>query len=405
MRLLYCVQRYGEEVGGGAEAACRSFAERMAARGHRVEVLTSCAVEYTTWANWYAPGTTELNGVVIHRLPVVRERATAQFGPLSERVLEADGATALAVERDWVRSQGPDLDGLEDWLTQHAPRFDVVVFYPYLYSPTALGLPIAARHTATVMHPAAHDEPMIDLRAYDAPFHLADGLSVQTPEEAATLRRRFGESLRCAPVGLGVAIDPPPADGNRFRRAHGLGNEPIMLFVGRVEPSKGIDELVRFFLHAKERVRHQFKLVLVGPLVEAPPDHTHVITTGFVDEQTRLDALAASHTFVMPSYFESFSIALCEAWTVRKPALVNANCATLAGQARRSGGGLGYHDYAEFEQSLVRLASDQHLYSTMGSRARDYVTSEFRWPVVLDRYERLLTESIVRHRRRRGVAV
>lgn len=401
MRLLYCVQRYGEEVGGGAEAACRSFAERMAARGHRVEVLTSCAVEYTTWADWYAAGTSELNGVVVHRLPVRRERSREQFGPLSERVL-AGGGSALAVERDWVRTQGPDLDGLEDWLTLHARRFDVCVFYPYLYSPTALGLPIAARHTATVMHPAAHDEPMMELRAFDPAFHLADGLSVHTPEEAATLRRRLGDSVRCEPIGLGVDVNPPPADGNRFRGAYGLGDEPVMLYIGRVEPSKGTDELVRFFAHAKERVRHQFKLVLLGPLVESPPAHPDVITTGFVDVQTRLDALAASHSFVLPSYFESFSIALCEAWAVRVPAFVNANCAVLAGQARRSGGGLGYHNYGEFEQALVRLSSDEQLRAVMGANAREYVRSNFVWSAVLDRYERLLADSIARARQRLG---
>ena len=40
MRLLYVVQRYGETIAGGAEQHCREMAERMARRGHHVEVAT-----------------------------------------------------------------------------------------------------------------------------------------------------------------------------------------------------------------------------------------------------------------------------------------------------------------------------------------------------------------------------
>ena len=51
MRVLYVVPRYGPLAAGGAEGACRSFATRMAARGHSVEVVTSCATSYLDWAN------------------------------------------------------------------------------------------------------------------------------------------------------------------------------------------------------------------------------------------------------------------------------------------------------------------------------------------------------------------
>ena len=53
VRLLYTVQRYGPEIVGGSEAACRMFAERLVARGHDVHVLTSCARRFTDWADEY----------------------------------------------------------------------------------------------------------------------------------------------------------------------------------------------------------------------------------------------------------------------------------------------------------------------------------------------------------------
>ncbi|MTA39465.1 MAG: hypothetical protein F2560_00315, partial [Actinobacteria bacterium] len=51
MRILYVVHRYGSEIVGGAEAACRMFAEQLVMRGHNVDVLTSCAQSFVTWEN------------------------------------------------------------------------------------------------------------------------------------------------------------------------------------------------------------------------------------------------------------------------------------------------------------------------------------------------------------------
>ena len=48
-RIAIVVQRYGPEVNGGAEDAARAVAEHLTALGE-VHVLTTCALDYTTWA-------------------------------------------------------------------------------------------------------------------------------------------------------------------------------------------------------------------------------------------------------------------------------------------------------------------------------------------------------------------
>ena len=82
MRLLYVVPRYGERAAGGAEGACRSFATRMAARGHTVEVVTSCAISYLDWANVLPRGADDDGGVTVHRLLTVAG-ATSNGSPRS----------------------------------------------------------------------------------------------------------------------------------------------------------------------------------------------------------------------------------------------------------------------------------------------------------------------------------
>ena len=76
MRLLYVVQRYGETIAGGAEQHCREMAERMARRGHEVEVATTCAQSYVDWADAYEPGRVDDRRRGRAPLPRRRRRAT-----------------------------------------------------------------------------------------------------------------------------------------------------------------------------------------------------------------------------------------------------------------------------------------------------------------------------------------
>src|SRR5262249_39433752 len=78
MRIALIVQRYGEEVIGGAELHARWIAQRLAQR-HQVEVLTTCAVDYLTWENKYEPGPATVGGLPVRRFEVARRRTAEGF--------------------------------------------------------------------------------------------------------------------------------------------------------------------------------------------------------------------------------------------------------------------------------------------------------------------------------------
>jgi len=223
-----------------------------------------------------------------------------------------------------------------------------------------------------------------------------------TEEEQELVARRARVRRPAAVIGLGVDL-AAAGDGAAFRARHDLGDDPYLLYVGRLDPGKGSDELFGHFRAFAERHhggRHgQLRLVVVGEPVAPLPAHPRVVTTGFVAESVKLDAVAGCTALVMPSYYESFSLVLAEAWAQSKPALVNDHCAVLRGQARRSGGAIPYRGFAEFEAAVELLLDHPDLQGDLGWRGRRYVETRYPWEAVLDRTEALLDLAVRYHRR------
>jgi glycosyltransferase involved in cell wall biosynthesis len=114
------------------------------------------------------------------------------------------------------------------------------------------------------------------------------------------------------------------------------------------------------------------------------------VLAGHVDEATKWGLLRGALALVSPSAFESFSIVCMEAWSVGTPALVNARCPVTEYHAQRSGGGIAFASYAEFEVVLDHIAADAKLRALMGNAGRAYVESHYRWDDVIARYASFL---------------
>jgi glycosyltransferase involved in cell wall biosynthesis len=401
-RILSVVQRYGPDVPGGAEALSRSLAERLVARGHDVSVLTSCAVDYSTWADEYPAGTSVERGVRVRRLSVPRPRDPHRFGRLSERVI--DRGVAALVQRSWLVEEGPTLPSLHRALLDEASDHDVVAFFTYLYPPTVTGVPDVAHLRPTIVHPTAHDEAPIRIPILRQIFDRADGLAFSTPEERELVHRRFRPTGVDAVIGIGFDDPEPPPDGASFRQTFDLGDRPFLLYLGRVDPNKAADEAIEYFHRYKTAHPGDLALVMVGAPVMEVTASDDVILTGFVSEELRAGAIAACLALVQPSYQESFSMALAEAWLAERPALVQGHCDVLAGLASRAGGAIPYKGPDEFAAGLDVLVERPALRDQLGESGRRHVLDEFGWEAVLDRYELLLDRARARWARRRDGA-
>jgi glycosyltransferase involved in cell wall biosynthesis len=85
---------------------------------------------------------------------------------------------------------------------------------------------------------------------------------------------------------------------------------------------------------------------------------------------------------------------LCEAWSQETPVVVQNACEVLRGQTVRSGGGLRYANFAEFEQCLLWLTEDADLAPRLGASGRQYVEQHYTWDVVMASYEHALEQTI-----------
>ncbi len=393
-KLTFVTPRYGPAIVGGAETAARMLAERLvAAGGWEVEVLTSCASDHLTWENTFEAGSSLEGGVVVRRFPTAARRLVEYF-ELDGRLRGAPQAATLAEARRWVALNGPQCPELVDAVA--STNADVVACYPYLFATTVDA--VAVSPAPTLLHPAAHDEPALYLRAFRTSFRDVDGFVYHTRAERALLERVHPLAAR-PQVVLGLGVDNPAPGGRPGGEVLGLGDRPYLCYLGRVDEHKGCGMLAAFFAQYKERHPGDLALALVGPVSDRAPDHPDIVVTGTVSEGDKWDVLAGATAMVNPSAYESFSLVVLEAWTVGVPVLVNAACDATMEHVTRSGGGLWFGSYRAFEAAVDRLVADAGLRRSLGAAGRCYAEANYRWPVIIDRYTAFLDAAVERGRR------
>jgi glycosyltransferase involved in cell wall biosynthesis len=256
-----------------------------------------------------------------------------------------------------------------------------------------------------VVIPTAHPEGAFHAARVRQMFEYADRVICLAPEEADLVRAVARPRCAIDVVGCPVAVPERPAQPriDEVRRRFGLGEDPYLISIGRIDPAKGSDDAVRFSSFVRRGAVPDLRLVVVGPGDLAVQD-PGIVATGFVDEADKLALLAGSTVLLQPSYMESFSLALIEGWLFHRPALVQGRNAVLSGHVRRSCGGLTYHDLPSFEAATVALAADADLRDRLGEAGFRYSRRNFDWRPVADRFLAAATSTISAGRARLGVA-
>jgi len=211
---------------------------------------------------------------------------------------------------------------------------------------------------------------------------------------------------RVAVVPCGVDLDLfRPQDKGAARQALGLSDERIILFVGRIEPLKGIDILINAVAQLEEGA--DFHVLIVGGDKRSQRQVSHlqelasglgigerVCFLGAVDHEKLPLYYNAADVCVVPSYYESFGLVALEAMACGTP-VVASRVGGLTGTVKDGETGylISWRCPEPFAERLELLLGNETLRRRFGESARE-VVERYRWTnvaqAVVGLYEELL---------------
>jgi len=387
VKVAIVVQRYGADINGGAEQHARYVAEHLA-RHVQVEVLTTCAHrDYISWKNEFPPGREVVHGIPVHRFPVSVERNPIEFAKWSEKVFTQ--AHSLGDELAWLESEGPASPALIEHIKAHEADYDFFFFFSFRYHHSYHGCRAVA--PKAILVPTAERDGALGLGIYPPIFRGVRAFMYNSFEERALIQGvSNNQSVPGVVVGIGSEI-PERSNGGRFRQKFDM-RDRFAIYVGRIDENKGCAELFEFFEHYSASLVDGMHLVLIGTPHIPIPKHPRIHHLGFLEDQDKYDAMAASELLIMPSYLESLSMVALEAWAMGKPVLANAKCDVLQGQCIRSNAGLFYANYAEFAETMRAIDTTPSLQAALGNNGRAFFERHYAWPVLEKKYVDMLQQ-------------
>lgn len=275
-----------------------------------------------------------------------------------------------------------------DYLEDNSERYDCFVFFTYLYYSTYMGLPKVA--SKSILVPTAHDEPPIYMGLFKDFFQKPKGIFYNTKEEKEFVENKFFNQNVINNDGFGGAGVEVPSDvsGERFKKKYAL--DDYIIYVGRIDESKGCKELFEFWDVYKDRNDRKIQLVLLGKEMMKVPKRKDILNLGFVSDEDKFDGIAGAKFLILPSMFESLSMVVLEAMSLNKPVIVNGKCDVLKGHCKKSNGGLYYQGYFEFEGCLNYLLGHEEESRMMGENGAEYIRENFQWDVIIGHFRDLV---------------
>lgn len=165
-------------------------------------------------------------------------------------------------------------------------------------------------------------------------------------------------------------------------------NKTLILFLGRVDPKKGLDLLAVAFakVHAQFPQTH---LIIAGPdntgfLPTAQSYFTGagcldtVTFTGMLAGSIKYAALAAASIYVAPSYSEGFSISVLEGMASGLPCVITTGCNFPEAAAAQAAHVVNI-DADEIANAIIQCLSNPQQAKAMGDRARQLILEKYTW--------------------------
>jgi glycosyltransferase involved in cell wall biosynthesis len=397
-RIAIVTPWFGPDLRGGAEQQSWQLASQLAARGHAVEVLTTCCAGFNeNWAsNGLRAGNEQRGLLAIRRFRVDKrdwrafERVNAILTSLGPKQLRRGVSPVSDEDARLFYDNNINSPSLYAYLAAAGHTYAHVLFMPYLYGPTLFGLLLVAERA--YLQPCLHDEAYAYLPRVAETVHAAKGILFNSEGEYELGLRLYGPGIakKSLVVGEGIDVSAEPAAFPERVGSFAPSRERYVLYLGRQDPAKNVPMLIGAYGEFRRRQpASHMRLVLAGERPASYGDPAKgIVDLGPVSETEKAALLAHARALVQPSKSESFSRVIYESWMHGRPAVVHRGCTPTAMAVARSGGGLTAESMPSWVDALERVDfSSREELERLGSLGRAYAENVTAWPEVIARYE------------------
>jgi len=367
MRVLHVIPSLAVADGGPRQVVL-NVCERLAAAGVEAEIATTALLD-------------ELQ----HLTAASEEVRVWMFSRSAARVWKYSG-------------------GLAKWLRTHAADYDLIHAHAaFTFSTWAArcaaeraGVPLVISPHGT-LSPYSLQRKWLRKWAYwqlveRRNLRAASWLHATTPAEQEELQSLLpGQRVECVALGVGQAAWHAPRQPGAFRRRYGISEHcPLLLFLARLDPGKGLADVLLPALAGLEQVQ----LAVVGDPAGGQANYltqvkaeierlgltTRVSLLGAIYGDERWAAYDDADVYVLPSYHENFGLSVVEAMARGVPCVVTpgVQCGVYVEQAEA--GRVVAQDQAALRAAIAELlarpAAERY---AMGCRGIQYVRQHMTW--------------------------
>jgi glycosyltransferase involved in cell wall biosynthesis len=386
LKILQSLPYYPPKI-GGVENQVFSLVKNLKDLGHVPIVVTSGNLKMTS----------EYSEVI--RVPSIELKGNWGTIPISLTLLE----TLKGITADVIHVHTPARFFAEStsFFFKYVRKGLPVVLTYHLYNE---GLPSTASLITYL-----HDKTVMRLV-----FKKIDKIIVPTNLYKELVERSYqvdNNKIAVIPYGIDTDFfDPLKYNSDEQRKAFGIFNENIILFVGRLETHKGVE----YLLKAMPSIVREFKdtlLVIVGDGANRNSIETlanelglsqHVRFIGFLFPWQIPAIMSIASVFVLPSISESFGIVLAESMSMEKPVIATNSIGPLeVVENGKTGIIVQKKSVSLLSEAVISILADRNRAIAMGCEGRKSVIKKFAWQTItrkiIDIYDEVIESSSISH--------
>ncbi|KAM3096452.1 hormogonium polysaccharide biosynthesis glycosyltransferase HpsP [Phormidesmis sp. 146-35] len=292
------------------------------------------------------------------------------------------------------------------WLANHSHEYDLAHIHA-LFSPVSSMAARVARsqHLPYILRPLGTLDPADlqkkrQLKTLYATLlerpNLAGAAAVHfTSDQEAKISDRFGTLTQDLVIPLGVTL-PAMNQPIDIKEKFGIpGDRPLLLFMSRIDPKKGLDLLIPAL--EKLATEQDFQFVLAGANPQDPEFEAAIrdqiqqsnlgdrtTLTGFVSGSEKTALLQAADLFVLPSYYENFGIAVAESMAAATPVVISDQVHIWQDVQQAQAGWVTSCDIEALTSTLRTALSDRAEQQRRGKCAQEYAEKYYSWGAIAD---------------------